>query len=180
MYPYPAKFVYGFTRRRQREILELRRRIEDETPLTIEDSRRLRAELRQADQKHRDELDQLAQELARAREQLEKTQPQPPSVSPQTQPRPEIRPRITPSQRELLLRLERAGGKATHSTLVTKGGQAKVQAEFDLGEMERLKLLKKDYDQGEHDYTYEFTHEGRRFVLEDRKSETDIRAREES
>lgn len=179
LYPYPARFVYGFTRRRQREILELRRKIEDETPLTVEDSRRLRAELRQAEQKHRDELDRMAQELARAREQLEKLQPQALDVSPKTEHSPKIRPRLTSSQRDLLLKLERTGGKATHAALVTKGGQAKVQAEFDLGELEGLELLSKDYDQSEHDYTYEFTHEGRRFVLGDLKTETDIASRAE-
>jgi len=36
-YPYPAKYVYEFTRRRQKEINEVRQRIEDETLLTIEE-----------------------------------------------------------------------------------------------------------------------------------------------
>lgn len=44
IYPYPAKFVYGFTGRRQREINELRRLIDNETPLTLEESRAIRAE----------------------------------------------------------------------------------------------------------------------------------------
>ena len=45
LYPFPAKWVYEFTREQQKKILAIRRRIEEETPLTIEDSRRIRAEL---------------------------------------------------------------------------------------------------------------------------------------
>jgi hypothetical protein len=45
VYPYPAKFVYEFTRRRQQELLAIRRRISDETLLTVEESRKLRSEL---------------------------------------------------------------------------------------------------------------------------------------
>jgi predicted DNA-binding transcriptional regulator len=169
-YPYPAKFVDGFTRRRQKEILELRRAIENETPLTLEESRRLRAEMLEAEEKHRGELDRMAQELARAREELEKFKPEPPSPSPRLMPPPRVPPVLEPSQRELLRLLEKLGGKTPHGALMEKSGLPKVRAEFDIGELERLKLVQKEYDQGVRDYVYEFTHEGRRMVLSSSKS----------
>lgn len=178
-YPYPAKLVYGFTRRRQREILELRRKIEDETPLTIEDSRRIRAEVLQAEQKHREEIDRMAQDLTRAREELEKIKPATVSAPPKLATPPKISPLLESGQRELLRKLERQGGKASREVLLPKTGQAKVRTEFDLGELERLDLLSKDYDQNEGDYVYELTHEGRRVVIKDSKSGGDSEAEEQ-
>jgi predicted transcriptional regulator len=45
IYPYPAKWVYGFWRKRQNELKSIRQKIENETPLTIEESRKMRSEI---------------------------------------------------------------------------------------------------------------------------------------
>lgn len=42
VYPFPAKYVYEFWRKQQKQLKEIKQRIEDETPLTIEESRELR------------------------------------------------------------------------------------------------------------------------------------------
>lgn len=42
VYPFPAKYVYEFWRQQQKQLKEIKQRIEDETPLTIEESRELR------------------------------------------------------------------------------------------------------------------------------------------
>ena len=65
VYPYPARFVYGFTQRRQVEINRLRQQIENETPLTLEDSRKLRAEFVEADRRHKETVDRLNEEITR-------------------------------------------------------------------------------------------------------------------
>jgi hypothetical protein len=44
IYPVPAKFVYEYWRKRQRELKEIQQRIDDETPLTREEARELRHE----------------------------------------------------------------------------------------------------------------------------------------
>jgi len=45
VYPFPAKWTYSFWRRRQKELKEIRQKIEDETPLTIEESRKIRRQV---------------------------------------------------------------------------------------------------------------------------------------
>ena len=42
VYPYPSKLVYEFWRNRQKELKEIKQKIEDETPLTIEETREVR------------------------------------------------------------------------------------------------------------------------------------------
>lgn len=44
VYPYPAKFTYQFYRRRQVEIKEIQQKIDDETPLTREEAKKIRTD----------------------------------------------------------------------------------------------------------------------------------------
>lgn len=62
IYPYPARFVYGFTRRRQKEINQLRQQIEDETPMTKEESRALRLEYLERERSWKEKMDSLVGE----------------------------------------------------------------------------------------------------------------------
>ncbi|HEY8095736.1 MAG TPA: hypothetical protein VIE65_06515, partial [Methylobacter sp.] len=48
-------FVYAFTRNRQKEIHDIRRRIEDQTPLTIEESRKIRSDAIRKEDEHSQE-----------------------------------------------------------------------------------------------------------------------------
>jgi hypothetical protein len=73
VYPFPAKKVYEFTRKRQREILDIRRQIEGETPLTVEDSRRVRTELAKAEQNYFSELDRKDREIEKLKGQIQAT-----------------------------------------------------------------------------------------------------------
>ncbi|EKN4607175.1 hypothetical protein ACFJ92_004522 [Vibrio parahaemolyticus] len=45
IYPIPAKYVYQYTQCQQRDLKSIRVKIEDETPLTLEESRQLRVKL---------------------------------------------------------------------------------------------------------------------------------------
>ena len=163
VYPYPARFVYGFVRRRQREINELRQLIENETPLTLEESRRIRAEVQVLEARYREQLDQAGNEIARLKAEVQvATKPGPATPTPAS---PDTHA-ITQSQLALLLLLEQRGGQMSHEGFVRHNKAPKVKTEFDLGELEKAGLLHKNYDQGEEDYTYTFTHEGRRVVVE--------------
>jgi hypothetical protein len=164
VYPYPAKVVYGFTQRRQKEINDMRRQIADETPLTVEESRKLRAEVFAAEEKHQEELDRVNGELTRLRDALEQARSSKVGSPSATISVP---PKLTESQRKVLELLKAVGGDALHKEVVPRSGPEKVQAEYDLGELQRLSMIKRDYNQGKHDYTYELTHDGRRLVLSD-------------
>ena len=161
VYPYPAKYVFEFTRRRQKEINEVRQRIEDETLLTIEESRKIRAEALQTEKVHQEIVDRLNGEISRL----------------QTEPSPEhptmnhySNKALTPTQLALLKLREGAGGKKDEDALIGSSKESKVMTEYDLGEMEKLKLISRRYDQKRGVYMYEFLHEGRRKFLESANS----------
>lgn len=44
--PYPAKFVYSFWKNKQKEIQEIKQKIDDETPLTKEQSKKIREDFK--------------------------------------------------------------------------------------------------------------------------------------
>jgi hypothetical protein len=145
LYPYPAKFVYGFTRRRQKELNELRQEIEDETLLTREESRVLRSEALRADIAHREEMDRLNAELATAKAEIARMASAPsPSPAPEA-PSP-IPRRLTGSQSEMLQKLLGVGGRMFENALISRKGPEKVQGEFDVGELLRLELVDKQFD----------------------------------
>ncbi len=160
LYPYPAKVVYGFTQRRQKEINDLRRKIADETPLTLEESRTLRAEVLAADTAHKEELDRLNGELTRVRDELDRAR-----SSKVGTPTASVSPGLSPSQTKILQLLKEVGGDALEKEVVPRSGPEKVQAEYDLGELRRLDFTKREYDDDFRDYRHTLTHDGRRLVL---------------
>lgn len=44
IYPYPAKYTYSFYRRRQVELKEIQQQIDDDTPLTKEEAKKIRSD----------------------------------------------------------------------------------------------------------------------------------------
>lgn len=169
-YPYPARFVYEFTRRRQKEINEIRQRIEDETLLTIEESRKIRADIVQVEKKHQEEVDRLNTEISRIKDEAANRY----SVVPQktTGADAQLTQALVSTQLALLRLLEKQGGSEEESELIRLSQQSKVKTEFDLGELVQMELVKRGYDQNVGGYVYEFTHEGRRILLESGEGET--------
>lgn len=168
-YPYPARFVYQFTRRRQKEINEIRQRIEDETLLTIEESRKIRADVVQVEKKHQEEVDRLNAEISRIKDELANQHPVP--LPKKTDPDTRPTQALAVTQLALLRLLEKQQGREEEGNLIILNKQSKVKTEFDLGELVRLELVKREYDQNAEDYVYTFTHEGRRILLESGEDE---------
>ena len=168
VYPYPAKYVYEFTRHRQKEINAVRQRIEDETPLTIEESRIIRAEVFQTEKAHQEIVDRLNGEISRLKLDfaipiIERTPEQPNTNNFSKQD-------LTPTQLALLKLLEKAGGKQREDDLIHSSKESKVKTEFDLGELVKLGLLQKSFDHRKDAFVYEFLHEGRRILLKSESS----------
>jgi len=74
VYPFPAKWVFQFWRKRQKELKEIRQRIEDETPLTVEESRRLRRQMIELRTEYENQLRQTSEEANQLREGLAEEQ----------------------------------------------------------------------------------------------------------
>lgn len=168
IYPFPAKYVYQFTRQKQREILDVRRKIEGETPLTVEDSRRLRNDLAKAEQTYYAELDRKDSELEKLKQQIillndagSKAQVEPAPAHEAPRQSSSFEPEVI----RMLEIMEDASGKLSDRGAITASGLSKVEAEFVLGELRRLGLASRVLDRSKREYFYHFTHDGRAALL---------------
>lgn len=169
VYPYPAKLVYAYTLRRQREINQIKQSIADETPLTLEESRRLRAEYIEHERKNTEVIGKLNDEIARLNAALDAVNRTQFASSPSPTERMNIT--LEPSQLHLLRLIEKAGGTAFESSLIEESTESKVKTEFDIGELVQKRLLDRNYDQRMNEYSVGFTHEGRRALIEETRLE---------
>jgi len=71
-YPYPARAVFEFTRKQQKRLKEIRQRIEDETPLTVEESKQIRTAALQAQLLYEKDMQTLTEENQQLRAELQK------------------------------------------------------------------------------------------------------------
>lgn len=163
LYPYPAKFVYGFTRRRQKEINDLRQKIEDETPLTLEESRTIRAEVTRIENEHSQEIDRKNREIDRLKNEIKEHQSLQTAIVPSVTEQSSVT--VEPSQMAILRLVEKLQGKALEKVLINQSGDAQIKTEYDLGELVRKELLTRRYHSPNRDHIYEFTHAGRTYLV---------------
>lgn len=62
IYPYPAKFAYAFFRKRQAELKEIQQKIDDETPLTRDEARKIRSDAVKMSIEFEQEIEKLREE----------------------------------------------------------------------------------------------------------------------
>ncbi|WP_116343830.1 hypothetical protein [Enterobacter cloacae] len=62
IYPYPAKFAYAFFRKRQAELKEIQQKIDDETPLTRDEARKIRSDAVKMSIEFQQEIEKLREE----------------------------------------------------------------------------------------------------------------------
>lgn len=62
IYPYPAKFAYAFFRKRQVELKEIQQKIDDETPLTRDEARKIRSDAVKMSIEFEQEIEKLREE----------------------------------------------------------------------------------------------------------------------
>lgn len=163
LYPYPALKVYEFTLQRQRASNKVRQQIEDETPLTVEESRAIRAKAITREKELEETIDRLNKEIATLKADLQRSRrtvkKDPDLAEARSTP-------VDPLQLELLNSLDKLEGSSSESSLISKSSRPRVQTEFALGELVRLGLLETGFDYENSERTYQFTHEGRRALIE--------------
>ena len=167
-YPYPAKWVYTFTRQRQREILEIRRRIEDETPLTVEDSKKIRNELARAEQAYFSELDRKEGEIEKLKAQVSLLQKEDVASVDDRKTHDDDNEALPSALVNVLELIDRRGGRASEEWVIKNSGVPRIEAEFSLGELRKRNLISRSYDSSVSAYLVKFTHEGRAALLRSR------------
>jgi hypothetical protein len=162
VYPFQAKFIYEFTLNRQREINQAKRNIEGETPLTLEQSKELRAEFVRMESEHQQVIDRLNEEITSLRSALSIESKKVLSKSDRNSSSKEENI-LEGTQLTLLKEIDDYDGKVAEDILIAGSPTSKVKTEFDIGELERMNLINKTF---EDDRCFiEFTHEGRRALL---------------
>lgn len=166
LYPYPARFVFGFTQRRQRDVNQLRQQIEDETLLTAEESRRIRNQVVTVEAAHRKEVDLLNEEVTKLRDALASaTSSSTKADTSDARSTASGQPDLTHGQVELIRFLFKDGGRGVDLDHVRASlKQPTVELDFNLGELERQNLIERAVDERD-DVYLSFTHEGRRVAI---------------
>lgn len=180
IYPYPARFVYKFSHEQQKLINDSRRRIEGETLLTLEESRKIRSEWMRIETEHFQEIDRKNNEIERLKAQLltkisgSDASPDSIAIIREEQKKIDnIRSRIEgettlqPTQLDMLRLIEKLGGRASEQELIQSDIKSKTQAEYDVVELEKKGLVDRFYEEG--DAIFQLTHMGRKYLLEHTK-----------
>lgn len=164
-YPYPAKYIYGYTLKKQREVDQLKQIINDETPLTIEESQRLRAEYVEYERKNSQQLAELNDEIARLKSSLDKYNKYEKEESKLIESKAKSKELVlTDSQYMLLEIMSNKKLPMQESGLIVDSGLSRVKGEYDIGELLRMKLIDRGYD-SYGDPVIDFTHGGRGVLL---------------
>ncbi|MES2049659.1 MAG: hypothetical protein V4447_14755 [Pseudomonadota bacterium] len=164
VYPYPAKFVYEFTRKRQKEIHEIKQRIEDETPLTLEESRAIRAALRSQEDTYSNDMQRKEKEIHALKEEILALRPPSPEIPIENEIDPTKKYQPNSEQIKLLAKISNSKDDMPEEVLIANTKDTRTKVLFDLGELEKHKFVRKIYRGRE--YLYDITHLGRTCVVE--------------
>lgn len=179
IYPYPARYVYRFVRNRQKDLAKIRQEIEDKTPLTQEESRRIRRDALRLELEYEQELERERTENKRLKEIVEELQEQLGETSSNELARRLEAGRhrvsnalsdISESQIKILDILSTVVA-ANEESIVNQTGGDKVRVKFELGDLEKRGFVE-SFGTDE-DMYYKILHEGRGALLAHTDSMTD-------
>lgn len=108
LYPYPARFVYGYLRYQQKKQNRVRQKIDDETVLTQEESRKVYAEIEQQRRQAEQLQSQSNQEIQRLRLTISSLERELSEARSATEPSQEVTAEADRRVAEIQVRLTRA------------------------------------------------------------------------
>lgn len=174
IYPYPAKFVYGYWRTRQRELKEIQQRIDDETPLTREEARELRHETLNTRLEFEQQLERRSDEITRLKETIKELQPREktevdrsPRKSAKSAPTTaaETSTLLDDRQVQMLHKIAESGTGILKRGLISSSGTDNILAEYNLGELETKGYVREGYNSSLGGTAVAVTHPGRAYLI---------------
>jgi DNA-binding MarR family transcriptional regulator len=176
-YPYPAKYVYEFAYSKQKELKEIKQKIEDETPLTREEWRVIRKEMTEFQIEYEKNLQRKDSEIVRLKELIDEYQkPQVPSMIEPVEVGAQYDSYNDITSEQLkLLSLVAKYDDPYEDLLIGRVGLSPIRTKYNLGELQRKGFIAIDYSDG--DALYELTHKGREILVKNElDAETDKEA----
>lgn len=163
IYPFPAKYVYRYWRERQRELKEIQKQIDDETPLTREEAKQIRQAALKAALDHETEIERQSDEIARLKEFIKELQNEAPNPQQKEEPAFSKSPpalKLEESQIEMLVKMAKTDQQSREEDVVNNASTDRVKAKYDLQELVNKKLVKRL------GHFVNLTHDGRTFLIE--------------
>lgn len=176
LYPWPAKWLYGYWHKKQQDMIKLKMQIEDGTPLTIEESRKIRRQMLKAESVFDTELSQRNSEIERLKdiigdleEEITKSnQDRPRKVTPR-----KVTPRkvsstnvqiheLSKEMMDIMKIISSSGGVMSLASIIEASTYDKGKTEYHVDELVSLGYLTKAQREG----YFELTKIGENFALD--------------
>lgn len=172
-YPYPSKYVFEFSRNRQKEISDIKRRIEDETLLTAKESRSIRREIYALEEEFQKDLERKNSEIERLKLELEEIDKgKSISIDQLAKSANSIEPTIDKSlpegQLEVLKKVGESEGAVSEQYLIDSESGSHIKNKYNLEELAKNGYLERGYDRNMDIYTYDLTHKGRSYLVKNK------------
>jgi len=171
IYPYPAKFVFKFSRKRQKEIVDAKKEIEGETLLTISESRAIRAEAYKIEEELQNTITRKDSEIQRLKSEIDEFKAinltknsKSKKISPKASKPISTKEDITDSQIKVLTIIGESPNYIGETSLLNSYGKDHVKLKYDLQELENNNYISKSMGSG--DYLFTLTHKGRKYLLD--------------
>ncbi|MFC3914575.1 hypothetical protein ACFOSS_14055 [Pseudaeromonas sharmana] len=176
IYPHPAKWIYKYWNNQQKKLKEIKQRIEDDTPLTLDESRQIRRELLRFESyyddeitKKNNEIDRLKDIISTLEKQAQASSPEPApekSPSPKQQTKPKVDDRINEDQESILADIAKSGGWVTDDQFVSKSKFDTVKTEYYLEDLEAKGYVTRGYVGAKGGISTTLTTKGKKFAID--------------
>ncbi len=175
IYPYPAKWIYKYWNKQQKELKEIKQNIEDDTPLTLDESRKIRRDLLRYESYCHEELTKKDTEIDRLKDIISSLEDQAKQTS-QTKSKgssttkktlqPKIEDSINPDQELLLSNIAQFDGSVEFSDYLSRVPFDKVTSEYYLEDLELKGYLTISYSLGDRPDFIRLTTKGKKFAVD--------------
>jgi predicted transcriptional regulator len=164
--PFLDEIVFGYTLKKKKKLKEIRQEIEDETPISVDEARELRAALTSAQDEYEKTLAARHAEIARLKVELRETNEQIEALSvgkSKSRGRMVKAPGLETTQVNLLRFMADYIGLIPLAEILRQSKQDKLKIQYDVDELARREFIQED-DYENHGYSV--TAKGRAFLVE--------------
>ncbi|EKF9659542.1 hypothetical protein O1C77_003563 [Vibrio cholerae] len=165
LYPIPAKWAFGYWSRKQKELKVLKQEIEDETPLTLEESRRIRRDSVRLEIEFEEEIARKEEEIVRLKEVIQSLQSAEVSSSRKVEKEPSNTSiDFNAEQLSVISDIAQKGGTVRDDEFLSSTKLDVVKAKYYLEDLDAKGYLKRNYTRGA--YYSELTTSGKKLAIE--------------
>lgn len=168
-YPYPAKYTYQFSRNRQKEISDIKRKVEEETLLTVKESQSLRREINSLEEEYQKLFSKKDSEIEFIKAENLRLQSEnisnKKSISEKKLNHSEISENnLNKMQENILLEISKKNDSIREADMLQLLGENITESRYYLGELQSRGYIEMNIKTGSGP-RYELTHHGRAYLV---------------